>query len=62
MSVFYVVAPRWRALFRPGPGHAQRPLLRWQVVHHTTAGVEHVSYHWAEGKAWDAAERLAGTR
>ncbi len=68
-SVFYaIVAPKWRAPFRPTPGLGGRPLLRWQVVRETrpvvhadgiiSSGYEHVSYHWT----YSAAESSAMAR
>lgn len=69
ITVFYsVVAPRWRAWYRPRPGLGSRRPFRWQVVRETrnpatvlrpigTWGYEHVSLHWTWRGARKAAER-----
>jgi len=66
-TVFYaIIAPRWRAPFRPTPGLGSRPLLRWQVVRGTrwradgpvySFGYEHHSAHWTLRAAQRAATR-----
>jgi len=62
---FNVVAPRWRAPFRPPPGLGSRPWLRWQVVREirpivhadgiVSSGYEHHSLHWTHRAAHRAA-------
>jgi hypothetical protein len=70
-TVFYaVVAPRWRAPYRPVPGLGSRRPLRWQVVRETrrpssdgisTWAHEHHSLHWTWRSAWNAAQNAEAT-
>jgi len=68
-TVFYaIIAPKWRAPFRPVPGLGTRPRLRWQIVRETrpvvhgngivVSGWEHISYHWTYRAAARAQGRL----